>query len=289
MTRTWAERKPSSIQREEQEGIMQIAFAASPRAEGQNALRDLVKRYGQAEVGAADYVVAIGGDGTALRALHATLVGETKPVFAMRLHGSIGHLSNSYSLTDLPRRLEQAVRFTLHPLQADVEHATGERRSVFSINDACLLRQTRLAAKLLITVNKVQGSTAFIGDGVLLATPIGSTAYNRSARGPLLPLGSRLLALTGIAPYRIGTWSHVALKDDAIVDVEVLAPIWRPVRLETDVEELPNIARVRMRLVRQRRLVLLFDPEVSLQERQMQRFEGSDVAHSRLPSESRGG
>jgi len=255
-------------------------FVASPRPEGQKAQCELIKRYGQAELAAADYVVAIGGDGTTLRALHATLGGETKPVFAMRLQGSVGSLGNSYRLTDLPRRLEQAVRFAFHPLQADAEHSTGEKRSVFTINDASLLRQTRLTAKLLITVNAIKDGTAFIGDGILLASPIGSTAYNRSAGGPLLPLGSDLLVLTGIAPYRTGTWSHVALKDDAIVDVEVLAPIWRPVRLETDVEELPNIARVRIRLARQRTLVLLFDPELPLQERQMQRFEGSNVALS---------
>jgi NAD+ kinase len=166
---------------------MKIAFLSSPRAAAQRALKDLTDRYGQATPEDAEYIVSVGGDGTALRALQATLPIPAKPVFAMRTEASVGILANPLHLTNLRRRLRSAAALTLHPIRADIEQTDGQCRSVFAINEIVLIRQRLQTAKLRYEIQGQQAPTLITGDGLMMVTPLGSTAYNRgfNALSPL--------------------------------------------------------------------------------------------------------
>lgn len=257
---------------------MRISFLASARPDAQAVLGDMIDRYGQSEIAKADYIVALGGDGTALRALHAALGIAGRPVFAMRLGTSVGFLGNPFRPDDLETRLAKAVRYSFHPLRIRTEDISGGIKTMLSINDASLLRQTRLTAKLLVGLDEGRCENVFVGDGILVATPIGSTAYNRSAGGPLLPLQSSLLALTGIAPYGGKSWSHIAMDDTGVISVEVVTPAWRPVRLETDIEELYDIARAEITLARDFVCTLMFDTNPILEVRPLPE-EATAIGH----------
>lgn len=254
---------------------MRIAFIGSSRPEAEKALGVLIERYGQNDPAEADYVVAVGGDGTTLRALHAGLGAGCKPVFAMRQDGSLGFLANPFQLDDLEPRLERAVRYSFHPLRVRSEDIAGAHQILLAINDVSLMRQTRRAAKLLVEIDGTRCGTVFVGDGVLVATPLGSTAYNRSAGGPLLPLQSSLLAVTGIAPFGGRSWSHIAMDDTSVVDLEVVTPAHRPVRLETDVQALQDIARAQISVARDVICTLLFDDNPILRSRSFPQPERS--------------
>jgi NAD+ kinase len=243
---------------------MKIAFLASAKPPAQQALSELVQRYGQSDLSQADYVVAIGGDGTALRALHAVLLTTRKPVFAMRAAGSLGLLANRFELAGLPQRLQMARTVTLHPLKADAEHAGGASTTVLAINEIVLMRQRLQAAKLRVAATGGACLAHLVGDGLLVATPIGSTGYNRSAGGPVLPQESSLLALTGLAVHRRSDWSNTIVSNSATIEVEVLEPAHRPVRLETSLQEVTDVSRVRISCDRDTDLQLLFDGSPSL-------------------------
>jgi NAD+ kinase len=219
---------------------------------------------GRATFSQADYVVAIGGDGTALRALHAVLLTARKPVFAMRAAGSLGLLANRFELAGLPQRLQMARTVTLHPLKADAEHAGGASTTVLAINEIVLMRQRLQAAKLRVAAAGGACLAPLVGDGLLVATPIGSTGYNRSAGGPVLPRESSLLALTGLAVHRRSDWSNMIVSNNATIEVEVLEPAHRPVRLETNLQEVADVCRVRISCDRDTGLQLLFDGDPSL-------------------------
>lgn len=242
---------------------MKIAFVASARPAAQQALGESVQRYGQSDPSDADYIVAIGGDGTVLRALHAVLPTASKPVFAMRAAGSLGFLANRFELAGLPQRLRMARSVTLHPLKADAEHAGGAITTVFAINEFVLMRRRLQAAKLRLTTTGGDRIAHIVGDGLLVATPIGSTGYNRSAGGPVLPHDSSLLALTGLAVHRRSGWSNTIVSNSATIEVEVLEPTHRPVRLETSLQEVTDVYRVHISSDRHAALQLLFDPSPS--------------------------
>jgi NAD+ kinase len=245
-------------------------FLASPKPAAQRALKQLTDRYGQSDLTEADCVVPIGGDGVALNALHTVLSGPSKPVFAMRHEGSVGFLANAFQVDDLPKRIQAATSIQLSPLRAESTDITGQVRTAFGINEITLVRQTRQSAKLHLTVNGIERPRAVIGDGILVATPVGSTAYNRSAGGPSLPLSSRLLALTGLALSPASGWAHAVLDEDAVIEIEVIDPSHRPVRLETDIHEESAVQRVRIAKSEEHNLTLLFDPEAHLHERNLQ-------------------
>ena len=206
---------------------MKIAFIASPKNAAQEALRQLTARYGQCDTSDADYVVSIGGDGTALKALHAVMAAARQPVFAMRIASSLGFLANPFQVEDLPERLRTARRLTLCPLKAKVQHG-AESTTVFAVNEIVLIRQRLQAAKLCVTA----GSDRFaplIGDGLLVTTPIGSSGYNRSIGGPALSHNSSLLALTALAAHHRSEWCNTVVNDRSAVEVEVIDPDHRPV------------------------------------------------------------
>jgi NAD+ kinase len=239
---------------------MKICFVASPRPAAQDIVRQLAQRYGQCELAAADYVVVVGGDGTVLRALHSTLATAGKPVFAMRLGGSLGVLANRLDLAGLPDRLQSARRIALRPLRAEARDTSGRGKTIYGINEVALVRQRLQAAHLTVTMDGTRTLPGIVGDGLVVATPIGSTGYNDSIGGPQLPLDLPLLALTGISVSRVSQWADRVVDDSTIIDVIVQEPQFRPVRLETSQEEFFELAAVRIACSRDVGAVLLREP-----------------------------
>ena len=220
---------------------MKIAFIASPKESTQAALQELRSRYGQVHPSEADYIVAVGGDGTALRALRTALSVPDKPVFAMRAEGSVGYLCNHYAIDDLPKRLAAARRFVLRPLEARVEVSGKCGETVVSFNEIVFMRQRLQAAKLEVAIGLRKEWPLVTGDGLLIATPVGSTGYNRSQGGPRLPLGLALLAVTGLAVHHTSDWTNVVVSERSEIRVEVINPVYRPVRLETSHLVIPDV------------------------------------------------
>ena len=245
---------------------MRISFFGSARPEVVKVLNELEARYGNCDTVDAECVVAVGGDGTVLRALHAATRAAGKPVFGMRVGNSRGYLANPMRLDDLETRLRVATRYSFHPLRVSIQHVGGLQRTLVSINDVSLIRRTRQAAKLLVAIDGTRSGALFVGDGVVVATPLGSTAYNWSAGGPILPLQSGLLAIAGIAPT-YPAWAQIATEDSSVIELEVVTPAWRPTRLETDVEEVADIARATIALARDIVCTLMFDENPLLHAR----------------------
>lgn len=242
-----------------------IAFVSSGHEEAKNALERLRKRYDHVSPDEADVIVALGGDGFMLETLHRYLERGV-PIFGIN-RGSIGFLMNSYDEDGLLERLDRAEPIGLNPLRMTVVDNTGEHHEALAINEVSLLRETRFAAKLRILVDGVVRMEEMICDGVLVATPAGSTAYNVSAYGPILPLGAHVLALTPISVFRPRQWRGAILPHDVIVAIEVLTPELRPVSAVADYTEVRNVRRVDIREDRDVTLTLLFDPEHDLEER----------------------
>jgi NAD+ kinase len=245
--------------------MTRIAFVAAETEAARKARRTLVQRYGELAPERAEVIVALGGDGLMLRTLHRYMDLGT-PIFGMH-RGSVGFLMNEYRVAGLHRRLARAVRVRLHPLRMNVTTARGYVRSSLAINEVSLLRQQRQAAKIRILVDGVERMPELICDGVLLATPAGSTAYNLSVYGPIIPLGSDLLALTPISGFRPHRWRGALLPRTAKVTFEILERDKRPVSATADHTEVRSVARVDVHEDRDVALTLLFDPEHNLQER----------------------
>lgn len=242
-----------------------IAFVAAASAEAQNAAGRLRTLYATVPEGEAEVLVALGGDGHMLEVLHSNLARE-RPIYGMNC-GTVGFLMNRFDEQNLPERLARAQAVTLHPLAMQVETMRGERRQASAINEVSLLRESRQAAKIRISVDGTERLSELICDGVLVATPAGSTAYNLSAHGPILPLGASLLALTPISAFRPRRWRGALLPDRARVRFDVLEPSKRPVSATADFTEVRDVAWVEIRQDTARRLTLLFDPEHNLEER----------------------
>ncbi|QNP46751.1 NAD kinase [Sphingomonas sediminicola] len=227
----------------------------------------LRRRYTWAKEEEADTLVALGGDGFMLQTLHAMLdAGVPKPVFGMN-RGTVGFLMNEWRLDRLAERIAGAKAIRVAPLQMTATTVSGEIFRHAAINEVSLLRETRQTAKIEILVNGRVALPELACDGVLVATPAGSTAYNLSARGPILPLQAKMLALTPISPFRPRRWSGAILPDDTAVCFRILEAKNRPVSAVADQKEVREVAKVEVRLDRERSLTLLFDPEHALDER----------------------
>jgi NAD+ kinase len=238
---------------------MRIHFIGSAKPAAQQPVQQLIDRYGQSDLAEADYVVPVGGDGTTLSALYAVLRLARQPVFAMRLPDSVGALGNAFDYSNLQERLEAARRVSVRPLKAEITCVTGSAVTVFGINEIAVTRLRLQAAKLCLRIGETERPSTVIGDGLLIATPVGSTGYNRSAGGPILPLRSDLLALTGLAVHRRSDWCNTVLDDRATIDIEVIDPIRRPVRIETSAQEVRDISRAEVSCSHDRRLTLLLE------------------------------
>jgi NAD+ kinase len=242
-----------------------LSFVASERPEAQLARRLLIARYGSVDVDQADVIVALGGDGFMLETLHADLKRRT-PVYGMN-RGSVGFLMNDYEEDDLPARIAAAGRAVIYPLQMDATVESGEVSSGLAINEVSLLRQTRQSAKIRISIDGKVRLDELSCDGCMVATPAGSTAYNLSAHGPIIPLDSRVLALTPISAFRPRRWRGALLPHEARVTFEVLEADKRPVSAVADNLEVRRVARVEIRERRDIALVMLFDAGRSFEER----------------------
>ena len=248
-----------------QDIVMKIHFSASTHEVAQERLARLVARYGQTDLEAANCIVALGGDGHMLHVLHETLAHEM-PVFGLNC-GRLGFLMNHYASDELVERIEAAETAPIHPLRMTVTGADGTSHSALAINEVSLLRQTHNAAHIRVEVDGKHQVEELVCDGILLATPVGSTAYNLSAHGPVIPLGAGLLALTPISPFRPRRWRGALLGERSRVGLEVLEPDFRPVSASADSTEYRHVARVDIEQAHDITLRLLYDPGFSLTER----------------------
>lgn len=242
-----------------------IAFVASAAPQAQKAYEDMKRLYPSVDPDEADVVVAIGGDGEMLRALHQ-YIGSSKPIFGMN-KGSVGFLMNEYRTDNLIERLEMADRSITHPLLMVAWDIHGQSHTARAINEVSMLRQTYQAAKLSIAIDGRERLPELIADGLLVATPIGSSAYNLSVNGPILPLNSTLLALTPISAFRPRRWRGALLPDSVKIVISVAEPENRLVSAVADHTEINGVSSVEISMDRTIDLVMLHDPNHSLDER----------------------
>ncbi len=242
-----------------------IAFMASATDEAQAKLRSFRDRYGDAGFERADVIVALGGDGLMLQALHEHM-HRAIPIYGMNC-GSVGFLMNEFEEEALLERLDRAEGTTIYPLRMSAHHADGSEAKALAINEVSLLRETRQAAKIRISVDGKVRMSEMICDGILVSTPAGSTAYNLSAHGPIIPMGSPLLALTPISAFRPRRWRGALLPHNASVRFEILEGDKRPVSATADHMEFRNVVDVEIKEDRNIGLKMLFDPEHNLDER----------------------
>lgn len=243
----------------------QIAFVASDVPEARSALEQLTTLYGNARPADADAIVALGGDGLMLQTLHR-FMNDRIPIYGMN-RGSVGFLMNEYREEDLRERLAAAEISRVHPLSMVAYDANGKASKSLAINEVSLFRETFQAAKLSVSVDGKERIEELICDGILVATPAGSTAYNLSAYGPILPLDAQLLALTPISPFRPRRWRGALLPNSARITIHVREHQKRPVSAVADHTETRHVVRVEVELARQIELLMMFDPGHSLDER----------------------
>lgn len=242
-----------------------IAFVASASAEAQTALEQLTAMYGNHLPADADVVVALGGDGLMLQTLHANM-RSNKPIYGMH-RGTVGFLMNEYSTHDLRTRLSAARESLINPLLMRATDIHGAVHLHHAINEVALFRQTYQVAKLRILIDEHERMAELMADGILVATPAGSTAYNLSAQGPILPINAALLALTPISAFRPRRWRGALLPNSAFVVIEVIEGEKRPVAAVADHDEVRDVRRVEVLSDKTIAMRMLFDPGHSLEER----------------------
>lgn len=244
---------------------MRLAFLAAETPDAQEAAAALVRHYGSVPLKEAEVIVALGGDGFMLETLHATL-DRRVPIYGMNL-GTVGFLLNEYRAAQLVERVRSATPVDLHPLRMRVELQDGSFRDGLGINEVSVFRETRQAASLRIDIDGICRLPQLVCDGVLVASPAGSTAYNLSAHGPIIPLGADLLALTPISPFRPRRWRGALLPSRSRFTVHVLDSHKRPVSAVADYTEVRDVVCVEVWQDPEVMVRLLFDPEHNLEER----------------------
>jgi NAD+ kinase len=247
---------------------MNIHFSASEHDEAKTRLKQLTDRYGQTDLPNATHIVALGGDGHMLHVLQDTMSFDL-PVFGMNC-GRLGFLMNHYDAEDLPSRIEAAEIAPLHPLRMTATDRNNAVHNNLAINEVSVLRQTHNAAHIGISIDQKQQMDCLVCDGVLVATPAGSTAYNLSAHGPVVPLGGGLLALTPISPFRPRRWRGALLSDSSKVILDILEAGFRPVSASADSAEVRHVTSVLIEQASEITINLLYDPGFSLSDRAVQ-------------------
>jgi NAD+ kinase len=242
-----------------------IAFVASTSEDAQNALVELERLYPHTSIAEAEIIVALGGDGFMLQTLHSTM-NSGKRVYGMN-RGSVGFLMNNFSTKFLLDRITNAVENAVHPLKMDTTDAEGNVTSALAINEVSVFRQNYQAAKLRVAIDGRERLSELICDGLLLSTPAGSTAYNLSAHGPILPLEAPLLALTPVSAFRPRRWRGALLPDRVTVDIDVMEPDKRPVNAAADHVEVKSIIKVKITQAIDKTVHLLSDPDQSWSDR----------------------
>jgi NAD+ kinase len=247
------------------QGQQQIGFVAASSPEAREAYERLENRYGNIDPRSADVIVALGGDGLMLQTLHK-FMKSGKPIYGMH-RGTVGFLMNEYSEEALPERIAAAQTTVIHPLLMRARDSQGRVHEHRAINEVSLFRQSAQAAHLRILIDGKERLAELIADGVLVATPAGSTAYNLSVQGPIIPINASLLALTPISPFRPRRWRGALLPDRAKVTVEVMEPDKRPVAAVADHDEVRSVRAVDVAMDHDISLNMLFDPGHNLDER----------------------
>lgn len=245
--------------------LPRVAFVASDAEAAQQALAELRREYGTIDPADAEVVVPLGGDGFMLETLHR-FVAKGVPIFGMH-RGSVGFLMNPYRLGGLADRLASAQPVTLHPLEMNTWGEHGANETAIAFNEVSLLRETRQGAKLKISVDGVVRLPELMADGILLSTPVGSTAYNLSAQGPIIPLDAQILALTPISAFRPRRWRGALLSHRAKVRIDCLETEKRPISAVADFTEVRDVTAVEIYEKRDVSVTLLFDHDANLQER----------------------
>jgi NAD+ kinase len=245
--------------------VTRLSFKASDRPEAQEAKERLTARYGDVGDENAQVIVALGGDGFMLETLHEAIASQT-PIYGMN-RGSVGFLMNEYSEDDLLERINAAERAVIHPLAMVAIDSNRKQHRALAINEVSLLRQTRQTAKLRISIDGKVRMGELVCDGALLATPAGSTAYNLSAHGPIIPIDGRVLALTPISAFRPRRWRGALLPQSSRVTFEILEADKRPVSAVADNFEVRDVVEVHISEDRGTQLAMLFDAGRSLEER----------------------
>ena len=246
---------------------MKLSFVVSQKERPQAAYQELRRHYDDVPQSEADAIVVLGGDGMMLRALHSCEDCD-KPFYGMNL-GTLGFLHNHYSVEDLPGRIERAKKATIHPLRLTVTDLAGEEHMLLAYNEAALFRENRPTAHIEVKVNGVVRIDKLNGDGVLVSTPMGSTAYSYSAGGPILPLSANLLAVTPLNPFRPRNWRGALISNREAIEFKVLTPEDRRVGLTADYKEIRDIVHVEIHESRSTKRALLFDPGSELGERML--------------------
>ncbi|MDH4440658.1 MAG: NAD kinase [Rhizobium sp.] len=242
-----------------------LSFVASNTEEAQASRQELIRVYGDTDPREADVIVALGGDGFMLQTLHDTM-NSGKLIYGMN-RGSVGFLMNEYFVDGLPDRIAEAVENDFHPLQMTTENADGSSAFALAINEVSLLRQSYQAAKIRVLIDGQVRLEELICDGLMVATPVGSTAYNLSAHGPILPLEAPLLALTPVSAFRPRRWRGALLPNKVTVVLEVLEPEKRPVNAVADHSEVKSVLRVEIRQSEDTTAHILSDPDRSWSDR----------------------
>jgi len=241
-----------------------ISFVADKTPSAREARRACTKMYGNVPVRDAEVIVALGGDGLMLRTIHRAMGGA--PIFGMNV-GTVGFLMSEFNIAGLRERIGRAEEVALHPLRMTVKTRSGKRRSALAFNEVSLLRSSGQAAKIRVSIDNVERLDALFCDGVLVSTTAGSTAYNLSAHGPILPLRSELLALTPISAFRPRRWRGAVLPTRAHIRFQILEGEKRPVNAIADHREVRDVVDVRVAEAADKQVTLLFDPEHDLEER----------------------
>jgi len=246
---------------------MKFHFIASENPEAKDALKVLIKRYNQTKLELSDVIIAIGGDGMLLKALRNS-IEKNKPVFGLN-KGNVGFLMNELSFDNLENRIQTARKVKMHPLFMSAHKINGNIFTELAVNEVSILRQTHQAAHLKITVDKKERLNELVCDGILVSTPIGSTAYNLSARGPIIPLNANILALTPISSFRPRRWRGALLPQRVKIRIEVLNYDTRPVSATADNVEARDIKYIEISTDKTKKLTILHDSDHSLDERIM--------------------
>lgn len=245
-----------------------IACVADTSDKAQAALAELSRVYDFVELGKKqkpDAILVLGGDGFMLEALHQHMARNI-PFYGMNC-GTVGFLLNQYRPEQLIERITNAKSTHLHPLRMFARCVNGKHHELLAINEVSLLRQTKQAARLRVTVDHVVRIQEMVADGIMVATPAGSTAYNSSAGGPIMPISANLIALTPLSPFRPRRWKGALLPHETSIYFEVLDPDKRPVSAVADYTELRDVTSVSVTEHRKQTITLLFDPEHHLEER----------------------
>ena len=242
-----------------------IAILSSSASNARAAKTELEKLYATVPAEEAEIIVALGGDGFMLHTLHK-FMNKDVPIYGMN-KGTVGFLMNEFQTEDLHERLEKAVKSSIHPLMMIATDSEGEKHQATAINEVSMLRQSYQAASISISIDGKERLDPLVCDGVLVATPAGSTAYNLSAHGPILPLAAPLLAITPVSPFRPRRWRGALLPNSVEVVLRVNDPDKRPVNAVADHTEIKSVIEVIVKQDNKRKATILFDPEHSWDER----------------------